>query len=65
MDKAPCTKFYGVLIRFLKVIKLSFEFNVSDVIPANVQNISPVFFFFFYVLVHSLRAYEAYEVSNE
>ena len=46
MDKAPCTKLYGVLIRFLKVIKLSFEFNVSDVIPANVQNISPPFLFF-------------------
>ena len=64
MDKAPCTKLYGVLIRFLKVIKLSFEFNVSDVIPANVQNISPVFIFC-YVFVHFLRAYEAYEVSNE
>ena len=40
MEKEPCTKFCGVLLRFLEVIKLqSIEFSVSDVIPANVQNI--------------------------
>ena len=41
MDKEPCTKFCGVLIRFREVVKLqSFEFNVSDVIPV----VTPVFF---------------------
>ena len=34
MEKDPCTKFCGVLIRFHEVIKLqSFEFSVSDVYP--------------------------------
>ena len=34
MDKEPCTKFCGILIRFHEVIKLqSFGFSVSDVIP--------------------------------
>ena len=50
MRKDPCTKFCGVLIRFHKVVKLqSFEFSVSDVIPENVQNISPLVFFAFFV----------------
>ena len=49
MEKEPCTKFFGVLIRFNKVIQLlGFEFSVSDVLPANVQNMSrPAFFAFF------------------
>ena len=45
MDKGPCAKFCGVLIRFQKIIKLQrFEFNVSDVIPTNAQIISPLVF---------------------
>ena len=41
MEKEPCTKFCGVLIRSShEVMKLqSFESGVIDVIPANVQNI--------------------------
>ena len=50
MGKDPCTKFCGALIRFHEDIKLqSFEFSVSDVIPENVQNISPLVFFAFFV----------------
>ena len=50
MRKDPCTKFCGVLIRFHEVVKLqSFEFSVSDVIPENVQHISPLVFFAFFV----------------
>ena len=42
-------KVCSVLVRFNEVIKLqSFEFSVSDVIPANVQNISPLVFFAFF-----------------
>ena len=45
MEKEPC----GTLVRFLKVLKLqSFEFSVSNVIPANVQNISPLISFQFF-----------------
>ena len=41
MVNEPCTKFCGVLISFNEVIKLqSFEFDASDVIPANAQIIS-------------------------
>ena len=43
MEKEPCTKFCGILISSHKVMKLqSFESGVSDVTPANVQNISGV-----------------------
>ena len=50
MEKESCTKFCGVLAGFHEVIKLqSFEFSVSDVIPANVQNISPRVFLAFFV----------------
>ena len=50
MDEEPCTNFCGVLTRFHEVIKMqSFEFSVSDVIPTNVQNISPLVFFTFFV----------------
>ena len=46
MEKEPCTRFCSVLVRFDEVIKLqSFEFSVSDIIPANVQNISPLVFY--------------------
>ena len=60
MEKEPCTKFCGVLFRFHEVIKLqSFEFGLSDVITANVQNISPLVFFAFFVglLRKNLKSY--------
>ena len=48
MEKESYTKFCNVLVRFNKVIKLqSFEFSVSDVIPANLRNISPLFSLYF------------------
>ena len=41
MEKDPCTKFCGVLINCHEVVKLqSFETDLCDGIPANVQNIS-------------------------
>ena len=73
MKKEPCKKFWGIWVRFLEIAKLqNFKFSVSDVIPANVQNIEPWFSLHFYVrfmekkppikfydvLVHFLRAYE-------
>ena len=43
MEKEPCAKFCGILVRFHEVIKFKkIDFGVSDVIPANVQNISPL-----------------------
>ena len=46
MEKEPCTRFCSVLVRFDEVIKLqSFEFSISDIIPANVQNISALVFY--------------------
>ena len=40
MEKEPC----GVLVSFYEVMKLrSFEFDIYDVIPANIQNFSPWF----------------------
>ena len=54
MEKEPCTKFCGVLISSREVMKLqSFESGVSDVITANVQNISPLFNFMKRKLLHS------------
>ena len=45
-----CTKFCGVLISSQKVIKLRiFESGVSDVIPTNVQNISSLVFFAYFL----------------
>ena len=45
MEKELCTKFCGALISSYEVMKLqSFESGVSEVITANVQNISPLFF---------------------
>ena len=66
MEKQPCTTFYGVLIRFLDVIKLqSFEFSVNDIIPANVQNISPLLLLhFFFCLTeekHPLKFYGVFD----
>ena len=50
MEKESCTKICGVLVRFHEIIKLqSFEFSVSDVIPANVENISFLVFFAFFI----------------
>ena len=47
-----CTKFCAILVGFHEAIKLqSFEFSESDVIPVNVQNISPLVFFAFFVSV--------------
>ena len=46
MEEKTCAKFGGVLITFHEVVKLQgFEFGVSDVILANVQNISPLVVF--------------------
>ena len=37
--KKPCTKLYGVLVRLYEVIKLqNIQFDVSKVMPANLQN---------------------------
>ena len=45
IKREPCTNFCGVLISFHEFMKLqSFEFGVTDVIPANVQNISLLVF---------------------
>ena len=50
MEKESCTKFCVILVIFHEVIKLqSSVFNVSDVIPGKVQNISPLVFFAFLV----------------
>ena len=52
MKKEPCANFRGVLMRFHEVIKLqSLEFDVSDVIPMNSQNLSPLVFFAFFWLI--------------
>ena len=54
MEKEPCTKFYGVLISSHEVMKLeSFQSSASDVVSANVQNISALVFF-----VHFCQFYE-------
>ena len=46
MEKEPCTKFLGVLISFHEIMKLqSSESDVSDIVPANIQNISFLVFF--------------------
>ena len=53
MDKKPCAKFFGILISFNEVMMFqSFEFDISDIIPASVQNISLQVFFhiFFFIL---------------
>ena len=51
MKKERCTKFYGILVGCHEVIKLGiFQFSVSNVISANVQNISTLVFFAFFVL---------------
>ena len=49
MEKEPCRMFCGVLVRFHEVIKLqSFEFSISGIILANVQNIFHWFSLHFY-----------------
>ena len=48
MEKKPSTKFSGALIIFQEVMNLqSLQFDVSDVISANVLNISRLFFGYF------------------
>ena len=50
MEEGRSTNFCSFLVRFYDVIKLqSFEFSVSEVIPTNAQNISPLVFFVFFV----------------
>ena len=52
MEEEPCTKFCGVVVKFHEVIKLQgFKLSESDVISANVQNISPLVFFAVFLLV--------------
>ena len=47
--KELCTKFCCVLISFQEVEKLqSFEFGVSDVIPANIENVLTLVFFAYF-----------------
>ena len=48
-EKEPCENFWDVLVRFSQVIKLqSSGFSVSDIIPENVQKISPLVFSVFF-----------------
>ena len=63
MGKEPCTKFCSVLIKFQEVIKLEiFEFSISDVIPGNVQNISSLVFFAFFVRIIEKKPIKFYGV---
>ena len=50
MDKEPCTKCCGIWISFHEVMNLqNFQFDVNEVIPANIQNIPLLgFFAYFY-----------------
>ena len=79
IEKENCTKFCGVLISINKVIKLqSFAVDASDVIPANVQNISLFLFYIFNFMEYepstkfygifdrfSVTYRESYEVLND
>ena len=51
-EEELCAKLCGVLISFQEIMKLqSFEFGVSDIIPANVQNIfTPSFISIFFII---------------
>ena len=52
MEEEPCTKFFGVVVKFHEVIKLQgFKLSESDAISAIVQNISPLVFFAVFLLV--------------
>ena len=66
MEKEPCTKFCGNLISFHEVIRLqSFEFDVSDITPANLQNILPLLHLFAFVNFVQKEPYtEFYSVSD-
>ena len=50
IEKEPCTRFCGTLVvRFYEFVKSQcFEFRVSDVIPANIQNNSHWFSLYFF-----------------
>ena len=61
MKKERCTKFYGILVGCHEVIKLGiFEFSVSNVISANVQNISTLVFFAFFVILMEKKLPECF-----
>ena len=56
----------GVLISFHEVMKLqSLEFGLSDVIPANIQNISSLVFFSFMEKKLSTKFYGVLTISHE
>ena len=56
MQKEVRAKICGVLISFYKVMKLqSFELSVSDVMPANGQNISQLVFFAYFCSFYEER----------
>ena len=58
MVKEPCTKFCRVLIISHEVMKLqSFESGVSDVTPANLQNISALVFFAHFCEFHEKKSF--------
>ena len=58
MEKEPCTKFCGDLVRFHKVIKIQkSEFSVNDVIPPNIQKITPMVFFAFFNYLYGEEAF--------
>ena len=66
MKNEPCTKFYSILVRTHEVLKSrSFEFSGIDVIPANVQSISPLVFFAFFVsFMEKKRPKKFYDVFD-
>ena len=58
MVKEPCAKFCRVLIISHEVMKLqSFESGVSDVTPANLQNISALVFFAHFCEFHEKKIF--------
>ena len=62
MQEKTCTKCCGVLISFHEVMKLqSLEFGLSDVIPANIQNISSLVFFSFMEKKLSTKFYGVFD----
>ena len=65
MEKEAFTNFFGVLKRFIEVIKLqSFEFSVSDVIPTGVQKICNLFFLAFFVSFVEKKPYKGLQVLD-
>ena len=65
IEKEPSTKFCVVLISFKEVMKLqSFEFDASDVIPANALNILPTFFHIFVNFMENELSTKSYSVFD-